>query len=342
MASVTSNRAARLEPRARTRFASRRRWMRWAAIALAVLTLLSAVSQFGRRPAVHRPAAAPTPGPLGATPVTSVPGEGGAGLRPEPERSASLVPLGGPVAEMPPGVRIVNIIVPASAASAGRLIPASHVDVLAAFDTGQERLVRRVLASALVLRVTPASGLSGAEGRFAAAPMAELSLAIPASSEREIVLAQAFGRVYVVTAPAAAPRRLGGHEAGEGYREGQTAASLEADDAGGSAADAALSMRAYLGLPSAPGPSPSLAPPPFLSPAAAFPAPVLSWPGVAAASRRRVSNAATPASGSEPPLRAGSGTSQMDGAREGAVIIGGGQVVEIIDGTARSFVEVAP
>lgn len=316
MASANSSRAVRLGPLANRLLGRRRRWLRWAAIALGVLTLLSALSQIGHRPVVHRPAA-PAPGPLGGTPVTRV--------------TASPP-------EMPPGMRVVNLVVPASSASAGRLVPKSRVDVVAAFDTGQERAVRRVLASAIVLRATGASAaLSGPEGRFAG-PMTELSLAIPASREREIVLAEAFGRLFVLAAPA--PRRLGGHDAVEGSCANAGGGCWEPDDDQDALVSAALSVRRYLGLPSGTSQAPNPAPPSFLPSVGAFPAAGFPWLGAGGPSRRP----AVPAhgDGSAPRPLARTGAANPDRARGEGAIVEAGRVVEVIEGTSRTLVEVAP
>jgi hypothetical protein len=295
MAFASSSRGLPLRPLAVRFFTQRRRWMRWAAIALAVLTLLSAASQFGRKPVGHHPAAAPAapaPGPTSLTPEGRVRGEEGAYRRSLPSRGA--------VFDVPADTRIVSVIVPASPA----VSPRSRVDVVAAFDTGQERVVRRILASALVLKVSVASSsLSGTEGRFAGAPMAELSLAIPAGREREVVLAQAFGRLFVLVAGASRSVPSG-------------------------ASEGTLSMRRYLGLPAAAMPSYPSAPLVF-PPLAPFAPPAASWTtaaarGAAAAGHPR---AQAPKADSGPADRAP---------------VNAGSVVEIIEGTGRSFVQVAP
>jgi hypothetical protein len=135
--------------------------------------------------------------------------------------------------------------VPAAATFEGRLAPSSRVDVLAAFDLGQDRSVRRVLTSGIVLHVTPQPAASSAgfttilsppAERFGAVPVAELALAVPAASEREVVMAQAFGRVFVVVEPAATEVT----DAGVGRRP---------HDGIAPPLDDALSLRRYLGLP---------------------------------------------------------------------------------------------
>ena len=211
-------------------------------------------------------------------------------------------------------MRAVNLLVPASATFEGRLTPSSRVDVLAAFDLGQDRSVRRVLASGIVLHVTSQPAVPGAAltpmsspaaERFGAAPVAELALAVPAASEREIVMAQAFGRVFVVVEPAA-PRVS---RAGVGQRARDRVTAPRPDDA--------LFLRRYLGLP-AEG-SRAAAPPaggtiPLISSlAGVLPPPVPPWP-------------------SAPGSRAGT--------VGGAAADPSGVTVEIIEGTARTFAEV--
>lgn len=240
-----------LGPLARRLLARRRHWLRWVAIALAALTILSAAAQLRHRPVVRRPRA-----PLG-------------GVRPP----APAPQAGGGAPQLPAGMRIMNLVVPAAAVFGGRLPPFARVDLLAAFDAGPDRFVRRVVASGLVLYVssqsrTAGSGapapFSGPDGRFAAAPVAGLSIAVPAAAEREIVMAQAFGRLFVALRPGSDETAAHGACGGCDRRV-----------PGPPESGASLSMRRYLGLPaSTPAPSPAPMPSGWL------PAPPLPWAGL--------------------------------------------------------------
>src|SRR5579859_1906426 len=227
MERTSSSAIVRLGPLARRLLARRRRWLRWAAIALAALTILTAAAQLHHRPAIRR-TGTPADGVRVRTPVPRFDGVAGV---------------------VPPGMRAVNLVVPAAATFGGRLAPWSRVDVLAAFDVGQDRAVRKLLASGIVLHVTPPFAPAGtgmpspppsADGRFGAAPVAEVALAIPAAREREVVMAQAFGRMFVAVEPATV---VESPAAGTGRPRDLHAASPSADDA--------LSLRRYLGLPAA-------------------------------------------------------------------------------------------
>ena len=302
MESTSSSGAVRLGPLARRLLARRRRWLRWAAFALAALTILSAVAQFRHRPAPRR---------------SPVPAHGGAVHSPAPASR-----FYGVAAEVPPGMRAINLIVPAASTFGGRLAPLSRVDVLAAFDVGQDRAVQRVLASGIVLHITPqsaasasgtASPLPSAEGRLGPPPVAELSIAVPAAREREVVMAQAFGRVFVAVAPGAAvvPVR------GAGAR-GLDCAAMPAPASAGS-----LSLRRYLDLPPAPGPSRASTGPAFLPPPLGLlPAPGFPWPGGAV-----VRPSSAPGSAHD--------AARPPDARHGLA-------VEVIEGTARTVAEVTP
>jgi hypothetical protein len=212
-------RNVRLGPFARGLLARRRRWLRWAAAALAVLTILSAAAQLRRPPASRR----------GAAPAAN------------PHRPATQVPAAGGAARLPAGMGAMNLLVPAAAIFDGRLVPRSHVDLLAAFETGPDRVVRPVLTSGLVLSVVPRSAAAGAGssdalgGRFTSAPLAELSIAVPVERERDLVMAQAFGWLYIAVRPEASRLTEAAVRAGPGNRP--------------------LSLRTYLGLPplAAPG-----------------------------------------------------------------------------------------
>ena len=298
MERTSSNAGLRPGPLARRMLARRRRWVRWAAIGLAALTILYAAAQLLHRPAPRR-SGPPADGTRGQPPVRRVYGV------------AELVPS---------GMRAVNLIVPAAATFEGRLAPASRVDVLAAFDLGQERAVRRVLASGLVLHVTPqlapapagAPSPPSADGRFGAAPVVEVALAVPAAREREVVMAQAFGRVFVAVAPAAIvePSARG---ALRSHERSATAPST---------ADDTLSLRRYLGLPAGTSPvagAPSMFPPPAGLP----PVPAVPWP-----------QGAVPRPGL--PADYSRASSRRSDARRGDVTI------EVIEDTTRTVVEVLP
>lgn len=272
----------RLGPLAQRLLARRRRWLRWAAIALAALTILCAAAQLHRRPA---------PRGTGTT----------AGNVPTQAPAPRVYGVAGVV---PPGMRAVNLILPAAATFGARLAPGSRVDLLAAFDAGQDRAVRRVLASGIVLHVAPqsATGPTGvpsvapsADGRFGTAGVAELALAVPEAREREIALAQAFGRMFVAVEPA-----------GPGV---SSAAPPPPDDA--------LSLRHYLGFPS--GAPATAVPAAFARGSGGLPAlpavPAVPW---------SLGESARPAMPADP------------GAHRDAV------TVEVIEGTTRTVVEVRP
>jgi len=297
MERASSNAAIRLGPLARRLLARRRRWLRWAAIAVAVLAVLSAMAQLNHRPAPRR-----TRAPVG-----------GHGSVPAP-RSSDVT------SQVPAGMRAVNLIVPAAEIFGDRLLPRSRVDVLAAFDVGQDRVVRRVLASGIVLRITPQLSPSGtatpslsppADGRFGTAPFAELLLAVPVSREREVVMAQAFGRVFVTVGPTTIDAPPDGRTHGPRER----AAAMPPSDG-------PLSLRSYLGLP--PAAVPGSAPPARIPVSAGVaPAPGFPWPGGAA---QRVAGAADFVGGSARP----------------SMLRDGRLAVEVIEGTSKSITEVAP
>jgi Flp pilus assembly protein CpaB len=288
----TSSRVLRLGALATRLLARRRRWLRWAAIGLAVVTLISAAAQLRRRPVPRRAATSPASLRSGPAP--------GAGTALRASGVAGLVPA---------GMRAVNLVVPAAATFGGRLAPGSRVDLLAAFDAGQDRAVRRVLASGVVLHVTPQDGPSAAGApmfsagalRAGAGPVTEVALLVPAAREREIVMAQAFGRMFLAVDPAGA----GGPTAAARRR-----AQAGPPHAGG---DEPLSLRRYLGL-NVTGAAPAAAP--FL------PAPVPPWPA-----------AATPVPAPLAPAR----PSPPHAAASSAQV-----TVEVIEGTARSTAEVEP
>jgi Flp pilus assembly protein RcpC/CpaB len=306
-----------LRPLAHGIAARPRRWMRWAAIALAALTLLSAAAQLHRRPAMR-------PKPAQSSSVRPHP----AAVRAE----ATAIPA-------PAGLRAVTVPVPASAMPAGRLVPSSRVDVFAAFDTAQERVVRRVLSSALVLRASSVPPqAAGAAGRGGPPPAADVSLAIPVSCEPDVVLALAFGRLYVVAVSA----ESGPHTAADAMVENRGRAAMaqaepddqcgtalrgprSAGDIGGPADPDSLSVSRYLGLPPGRSTLPYPAVPPFVPEIMAFPP--RTWPpqDASATSPRAPAWRQTP----EPAPPAATAHDRV-------------RIVEIIEGTARGFTEVPP
>ncbi|HEV2439487.1 MAG TPA: RcpC/CpaB family pilus assembly protein [bacterium] len=295
MERASSNTAMRLGPLARRLLARRRRWLRWAAIAVAALAALSVMAQLGHRPAPRR---------------TTVP-VAVRGSIPAPR-------LHDVAAQVPAGMRAVNLIVPVAETFGGRLVPRSRVDVFAAFDVGQDRVVRRVLVSGIVLRITPQLSPSGAalppvsppaDGRFSTAPFAEILLAVPASREREVVLAQAFGRVFVTVGPAAIDAPSNGRTRGPRERAAITPPF-----------EGPLSLRSYLGLP--PTAVPAVAPPALIPVSAGVP-PVPGFPGGAAP-------------------RAMSAADVARGAARASTRRDGRLAVEVIEGTSKSLAEVAP
>ncbi len=219
-------RAIRLGPTSLRILGRRRRWLRWLAIALAGLTVLSAVSLAHHRgtgrspgtPAVvlRRAIRAGTPirradvglvvreftGP-GAAPFGRVEDAIGRvpirGLRPDeavtPENAVLPVRYYGVAARVPHGMRAVNLVVPPAAAFGGELAPLSRVDVLGAFEVGQDRAAATLLTSGIVLRVAPERETAPPAGRQTG--VVEVVIAVPPDREREVALAQAFGRVFL-------------------------------------------------------------------------------------------------------------------------------------------------
>ena len=300
METASGSAVIRLGPLARRLLARRRRWLRWAAIALAVLTILSAVAQFHHRPAPRR-TGTPAGGVRVQTPAPRF--DGVAGL-------------------VPPGMRAVNLIVPAASTFGGRLAPWSHVDVLAAFDLGPDRAVRRVLASGIVLHVAPQAAPSAAgapspfspsNGRFGAAPAVEVALAVPAAQEREMMMAQAFGRVFIAVEPTIAGVSSTGVALGPHTRV-TAPPQPRPDDA--------LSLRSYLGLPAAASPV-AAAPTPLPTSGGPLPPPPFPWPA-GSVPRPNLSQELARDSARSPSARRG------------------GVTVEVIEGTARTVVEVVP
>ena len=297
MERMSSSAVMRLGPLARRVLARRRRWLRWAAVGLAVLTLLTAAAQILHRPAPRRLVVS------GSAPArTAVPR------------------LIGVADVVPPGMRAVSLVVPAAATFGGRLAPWSRVDILAAFDIGQDRAVRRIVASGIVLHVATERAASAAatsppavEARLGGAPVAEIALAVPAAREQEVVMAQAFGRVFLAVDPTNPPPLS---TSGGPVPRAASAAST----------DAGLSLRRYLGLPETPASS-AAAPGWMISPPVLPPAPPLAWPATTRGGPRMpvtLPRAASPSSDTR------SDVPHTEAA------------VEMIEGTARTVVEVSP
>ncbi|GEM_PF-1208190 len=277
-------RIGRLGPGSRAPFAGRRRWMRGLAIALACLTAASALVQVRRsapraslvpvvvarrtlhtgepvRPrdlALATPEATP-PVPGSFTRIDAASGRVAAhpiaaGEAVTAENTVPVLRYYGVAARVPRGMRALNLVVPSSSMFGGELAPLSRVDLLGAFDLGQERAASALLATGVVLRASPAHGAAAARPGVAGAgdfdgrgSLVELEVAVPQDREREVALAQAFGRILVAVHPLA---REAVHPAPSG----------------------SLTVRRYLGLPPVAPPVPAVAPPawpPVLRPPAA-------------------------------------------------------------------------
>jgi len=118
----------------------------------------------------------------------------------------------GVAARVPAGMRALDLVVPSPATFDGELVPGSRVDLLGAFEPERGQGFVTVLAPGTVLHVAASrdtvasgsgrvavAGLSVAEGSSSA----ELEVAVPRDHERELVLAEAFGRVFVAVHPTA-------------------------------------------------------------------------------------------------------------------------------------------
>jgi Flp pilus assembly protein CpaB len=260
--------------------ARRRQWIRRLAIVLACLTAGAALSQASHRGASRPPGVAAVvvrhsvragqylrPSDLAV--VVREPGAGGPaafgraedaagrvavrGLRAgevvTPETVVPVLRYYGVAARVPRGMRAINLVVPSAATFGGELAPWSRVDLLAAFELGQERAAATLLTSGIILRVAPDSvGQAGLGDRLPGAAagdtghrgdQVELEVAVPLEHEREVALAQAFGRVFV------------------------TVHSLAAD---GAATDSpgVVNLRKYLNLPAVTPMSAAAPPPPPL------------------------------------------------------------------------------
>jgi Flp pilus assembly protein CpaB len=240
-----SERTIRIGQRALRMLRRRHRWVKGLAIAVALLTLLSAVS-VGRHEASRRAAASPavvarhailagepirrtdvgmifpqaaTTSPRPFERVEDVIGRVAArGLNSDepltPENTASPVRYYGVAARVPRGMRAVSLLVPAPATFGGELVPQSRVDLLAAFELGQERAAATLLTSGIVLRISPERDTSPAPaGRLDAVVqgaanrpggLAEVVIAVPEGRERDVALAQTFGRLSLAVQPLSA------------------------------------------------------------------------------------------------------------------------------------------
>jgi len=112
----------------------------------------------------------------------------------------------GIAARVPSGMRAVSLIVPSAATFGGELAPRSRVDLLGAFEPARGQGIATLLATGVVLRVSAASAapsrvaLPASPGEGAGAP-AEVEIAVPTDRERVIILAEAFGRIFITAHP---------------------------------------------------------------------------------------------------------------------------------------------
>jgi len=243
VATGIDGRVIRLGPRAIEMLARRRRWVRWVAAAVLLMAVLSAAGHLRRyatrraatvpvlvaRRALHRGQA------LRAGDVRLVPDAPGAALTgagPRPEDVtgrvvtrevapgemvtghdvAPAVQYYGVAARVPAGMRALDLVLPPQAVFGGELAPGTRVDLLGAFAPERGQGFVTLLAAGTVLRVTAArdpvpSGVPraalGPVGGAGSGSTVELEVAIPREQERELVLAQAFGRIYVAARPVA-------------------------------------------------------------------------------------------------------------------------------------------
>jgi len=243
MAQSSDARIVRLGPMAIRILAGRRRWLRWAAIAVLFAVIAAALSH-GHRKGAAQASIVPTlvarrllspghvvrPDELEMVPRLSA----AAGVHPfvraadavgqaaaREIRAGEVVAPGdvlpvlryyGVAARVPPGMRAVSLVVPPSATFGGELAPHTRVDLIGAFEPARGQPAAALLGTGIVLRVPaprePASlnrerpTVAGAAS--GASPFVEIDVAIPRDREREIVLAQAFGRVFVTVHSATA------------------------------------------------------------------------------------------------------------------------------------------
>ncbi len=237
MATGIDGRVIRLGPRALEILARRRRWIRWVAAAVLLLAVLSAAGHFLRhttpraatvpvlvaRRALHRGQVLRA---ADLRPVSDAPGAAATGPRPRPEDLtgrvvtrdlasgeivtgrdvAPAVQYYGVAARVPAGMRALDLVLPPQAVFGGELAPGTRVDLLGAFAPERGQGFVTLLGAGTVLRIAevrdPApSGVSRAVVGPAQGSAVELEVAIPRERERELVLAQAFGRVYVAARP---------------------------------------------------------------------------------------------------------------------------------------------
>lgn len=350
-AALINRKAVRLGPMSLRLLARRRRWIRWAAIVLAGVAAASIFSQMRRNGATHSGAvpvvvarramhaghllresdvemiAQPTPmGPMSPGPTGSRPFRLAAdavgrvalrALRPgeavTPDNAIPVLRYYGVAARVPPGMRAINLVVPSAAMFGGELAPLSRVDILGAFEVGQERAAATLLTSGIVLRLPPghlrppgarSPAIRSAEDAGSDTPV-EVEVAVPRSREREVILAQAFGRVFLAVHSAAAEK------ASPGDSE-------------------ILNLRRYLNLPpAAPASFASLSPPP---PAGLLTSPAGS--GIGGRPGRRGS--------ASPPAPPKSAAPSRGGGAPGAAVWSGPPewTVEVIEGGARSVAAV--
>jgi Flp pilus assembly protein CpaB len=334
--SVGDRKSIRPGPTTLRLLARRRRWLRWLAIALACLTAASAVVQLHDRPVPHgagvviviarrtlRRGRSIRSSDLG-TAVREGPAAGAAPFaRPEdavgrvairdlaageavtPANTLSLLRYYGIAARVPRGMRAVDLVVPSAATFGGELAPGSRVDLVGAFNLGQDRIAASLLSTGIVLRAawgraapsTPSARLGGVGGGAGEqqTSLVEVEVAVPASREREVALAQAFGRIFVAV-------------------HSLVAAASQAELSG------SLDLRRYLGLPSVEAPATALPQVPRVWPTGPFMTPKTGNPArVAPTSVHNRKTSLPPVGG---PRRAPMWT------------------VEVIQGTQRSLTQV--
>lgn len=234
---TADRKAMRLGPIAMRVLGRRRQWIRWLAVALAGVTAASAFSHSWHT-GTARPAQVPVvivrhamragqpirPADVEVVSRNARPGQppfsraedavghvAVRGLRVgedvTPDNAVPLLRYYGVAARVPYGMRAINLVVPSAATFGGELAPLSRVDLLGAFELGQERAAATLLTSGIVLRVVPSrEALPPSGGRLETAspgetgrqgPPVEVEVAVPEGREREIALAQAFGRIFL-------------------------------------------------------------------------------------------------------------------------------------------------
>jgi len=248
MAKNSDARIVRLGPMAIRILARRRRWLRWAAIAVLFAVIAAAVSH-GHRKGAAQASIVPTlvarrelhPGHvLRPDELEVVPRLSAAGAHPfvraadavgqvvareiqvgDRVAADDLLPVlryYGVAARVPPGMRAVSLVVPPSATFGGELAPHTRVDLIGAFEPARGQPAAALLGTGIVLRVpAPREPAPFNQERPVAgaavggvSPFVEIDVAVPRDREREIVLAQAFGRVFVTVHSATAESPRGG------------------------------------------------------------------------------------------------------------------------------------